>query len=600
MDADKRAALEAEFGGVDPNETVRNRGLEEVSSPSDLPSVGMGGLFALNQMIGQGGMGEVRRAMQVGLERDVAIKKTRTDRSDDAAHTSLLREARAMGHLEHPNIVPVHVIARDEEGNPFVAMKYIHGRTLADLIVPERGAEKIDAFVDALISVCHAVSYAHSRGILHLDIKPANIMLGEFGEVYLLDWGSAVNYRDGGLSGLPRIEEMKTVLGTPCYMAPELVTEDEKVGPEADVYLLGGVLYSGLCGRVPHKGATGTEVLMASYYGRIAPLGQDTDPGLRGICEKALARYASERFRSAEDLRQALVQWRESRAVNRILANARRQLTELKRLVSVDSAPADVYRVFGAARSGFEYVVGAIPESAAGREGLRASIEAMIHYELKKKAPGSAMRLYSELDPPSPDLLKLIEAGLEEQKALVRDAEGYHELKRDLDPTQANRQKAWVWVVIGLAIALPQLVPQALGHVPDARTMAGSHMVLMVVVAAAFWWFRDRLFTTRANRSLTMAIGVLIIFAMVVRMGAVFGLSSLAYALSLDLALVSVLSTYAIWNIDPRIRMVVPGYAVGAVLCAVYEPWATVIFPLVHLFNMLILAVYFALHARVK
>ena len=83
-------------------------------------------------------------------------------------------------------------------------------------------------------------------------------------------------------------------------------------------------------------------------------------------------------------------------------------------------------------------------------------------------------------------------------------------------------------------------------------------------------------------------------------MGAVFGLSSLAYALSLDLALVSVLSTYAIWNIDPRIRMVVPGYAVGAILCAVYEPWATVIFPLVHLVNMLILAVYFAVHVRVK
>src|ERR1043165_5843394 len=137
--------------------------------------------------LGAGGMGEVLLASDQQLGRDVAIKRMLA--SSPALEARFLREARIQGRLEHPAIVPVHELATDSEGRPFFVMKRLTGATLSDMLTATTYSRQklLRAFAD----VCMAVAFAHSRGIVHRDLKPSNIMLGDFGEVYVLDWGIA-------------------------------------------------------------------------------------------------------------------------------------------------------------------------------------------------------------------------------------------------------------------------------------------------------------------------------------------------------------------------------------------------------------------------
>jgi hypothetical protein len=155
------------------------------------------------ETIGQGGMGVVRLAEQVALGRRVAVKTLRPDRKSDQAAIDLLREAWVTGAVDHPNVVPVHDIGLDEDGSPVIVLKRIDGHSWAELMhdadrVRERF--RVDDLLtwnlEILIQVLFALRFAHSRGIVHRDLKPDNVMIGDFGEVYLLDWGIALSLRD--------------------------------------------------------------------------------------------------------------------------------------------------------------------------------------------------------------------------------------------------------------------------------------------------------------------------------------------------------------------------------------------------------------------
>ena len=173
----------------------------------------------LKEELGRGGMGVVNLAWQASLERDVAIKQVRRD-----ASVGLLREARIMGALEHPNIIPVHALGLDRDGRPVMVMKRVSGVVLHELLAdPTHGhwdkilaADPLSRKVRVLMEVCQALHFAHARGVLHRDVKPDNVMVCNFGEVYLLDWGVAAHLGEGG--------QLTTgaVVGTPAYMAPEM------------------------------------------------------------------------------------------------------------------------------------------------------------------------------------------------------------------------------------------------------------------------------------------------------------------------------------------------------------------------------------------
>ncbi|HET9993071.1 MAG TPA: serine/threonine-protein kinase, partial [Kofleriaceae bacterium] len=211
--------------------------------------------YRLAGSLGHGGMGEVLLATDTQIDREVAIKRMLIDPSGPAV-ARFLREAKVQGRLDHPAIVPVYELAHDTEARPFFVMKRLVGTTLADVLARHTGDVRYtrQKLLRAFADVCLAAELAHSRGVIHRDLKPANIMLGDFGEVYVLDWGIAriIGETDPDLrapaTGDAQLTQAGAILGTPGYMAPEVVSaEPSERG--ADVFALGAILFELLAGQ---------------------------------------------------------------------------------------------------------------------------------------------------------------------------------------------------------------------------------------------------------------------------------------------------------------------------------------------------------------
>ena len=186
-------------------------------------------------VLAKGGMATIFEAKQRVPPRIVAVKQAEQIH-DEELQQSLYHEAMIMGGLDHPNIIPIHQIVI--EGNrPSVIMKRVQGKTFKEFI--HDGCSVLDS-INIILQVSHAVEYAHQRGIIHRDIKPSNIMIGHYNEVYLLDWGIAIDQRNirHAMSGL---------VGSPSFMAPEMLCGDpEQVTEQTDIYLLGSTLHYAL------------------------------------------------------------------------------------------------------------------------------------------------------------------------------------------------------------------------------------------------------------------------------------------------------------------------------------------------------------------
>src|SRR5438067_11216377 len=220
----------------DGDPTYRNtQGTAQIETKKWSPPAG----YEVSEVLGRGGMGEVVLAYDTEIGRGVAIKHM-LDASSEVARERFLREAKIQARLDHPAIVPVYEVGRDS-----FTMKRLAGTTLLDVIV--KGSATRQRMLRAFVDVCLAVELAHSRGVVHRDLKPANIMLGDFGEVYVLDWGIAriagEEASRASFSDIDTIEGGATmvgaVLGTPGYMSPEQVRGDADLDGRGDVYSLG-------------------------------------------------------------------------------------------------------------------------------------------------------------------------------------------------------------------------------------------------------------------------------------------------------------------------------------------------------------------------
>ena len=263
--------------------------------------------YRVLEELGHGGMGAVYLADDTVLGRKVALKVVATGVSDPAAAERMLREARIIARLEHPGIVPVHDAGALPDGRVFYAMKRVDGSRL-DALAPDMAlADRLRVFQ----RVCDAVAFAHAHGVIHRDLKPENVMVGPFGEVLVMDWGIArlVDSAADDPSARPpgsRGTSAGTVMGTLSYMAPEQAAGAAAVGPAADVYALGGILYFLLTGRPPFDGE---EARSRSTPGGEAatPLpprraARGVPPALESLVLRAMAAPPEERYASAEDL----------------------------------------------------------------------------------------------------------------------------------------------------------------------------------------------------------------------------------------------------------------------------------------------------------
>ncbi len=294
--------------------------------------------YALGDPLGAGASGEVRRAWDPRLRRHLAVKVL-TQRGD-GARARFVSEAQLTAQLEHPHIVPIYDVGETTDGRPTLAMKEIHGESLAEAV--KRGKlPTLGARVDALRRVCDAVAYAHHRGVLHRDLKPENVMVGEFGEVLVVDWGLARPLHNAPAfadAWADRFDDDATrtregqIAGTPAYMAPEQARgELSRLDERTDIYALGGILYFLLLERRPIEGGDTASVLEAARAGNLR-FAREIDARvpreLDAVVRRAMAFLPGDRYPSVRALREDLDAWIERRPLPHVGSSRRERLTK--------------------------------------------------------------------------------------------------------------------------------------------------------------------------------------------------------------------------------------------------------------------------------
>ncbi|QGJ68738.1 Hypothetical protein PBC10988_3990 [Planctomycetales bacterium 10988] len=310
----------------------------EGTEPSENGTTGeKQGRFHIIKLHDKGGLGEVFLAQDEEVPRQVALKQIRPDHAKHAESRSrFLREAQITGALEHPGIVPVYGLGFDAEQNPYYAMRFIRGISLSKAIEEHFEGGPFDTERDRIldqrrllrtfIDACNAMEYAHSRGILHRDMKPSNIMLGKYGETLVVDWGLAKPVGRGDrhqnqdeetlqprAQASPVTTQQGSTVGTPAYMSPEQAAgQVESLTPASDVYSLGATLYQILTGIPPITGKDVDEMLLKVIRGEF-PKPRQVRPNiprsLEAVCLQAMSLEPGDRYQTPKALAEDIERW---------------------------------------------------------------------------------------------------------------------------------------------------------------------------------------------------------------------------------------------------------------------------------------------------
>jgi len=388
--------------------------------------------------LARGAMGAILRVVDRDLGRELAMKVmlARGDATSEGAERQtgpdvvarFVEEARVTGRLEHPGIPPVHDFGVDSEGNFYFTMPWIRGQTLREVFRRVRAGEPgwtRARAVGLLLQVCDAVAYAHAQGVVHRDLKPRNVMVGEFGEVFVMDWGLARDRARQEVSDI-RIaspEEDKSspirtcqgvVIGTPCYMSPEQARGDsERVGPGTDVYALGAILYELLTEHPPYlptgSRSSGHEILrLVRSEAPAAVLAErkEVPPELAAICNKAMAREVEARYADVAQLAAELRSFQEGRVVQ---SYATGPWVELRKWIGRNRAVAFL--------AGLLLVVALA--GAAGMFSVERARRATVERELDMSTAERLVETAERLGPTAPRSVPAMEAWVSSAEGLI-------------------------------------------------------------------------------------------------------------------------------------------------------------------------------------
>jgi eukaryotic-like serine/threonine-protein kinase len=314
--------------GLIDEEQARTVARASVFRPSTKGLQGTG--YEIGDVLGRGANGVVHLATDTSLRREVALKMH--SKGAEISNVDLLRfthEAQVTGQLGHPGVVPVHDLGTLPDGRPYYTMRKIGGSSLKEIFAGLKAQEPelvarwtLTHMVVVLLRVAQALAFAHDRGVIHRDVKPANIMAGDYGEVLILDWGVARvlgESRDGSAPvdtwrsvGGEDLTVDGTIAGTPAYMAPEQARGDiDTIGPAADVYSVGVILYEFLCGKRPFRARNIQGLLDMVVADTIIPISQRElkhrlPVELEALCMRCLSKDQKQRFANGGELAAAL------------------------------------------------------------------------------------------------------------------------------------------------------------------------------------------------------------------------------------------------------------------------------------------------------
>lgn len=405
-------------GAIQTQMTMRGREVDRLKSPKstlvikerqfrNLPtqpsSMGDDPEYELLKVLGEGGMGVVYTARQTSIDRDVAVKMLKADTaSNEKQRQKFVAEAVVTGDLDHPNIVPIYDVGRNDQGFLFYSMKRVEGTPWSDAIAEKSLVENLEI----LMKVADAIAFAHARGVVHRDLKPENIMLGSFGEVLVMDWGLALllpAFRKRGT-----LADTTSMGGTPAYMAPEMATGPlDKISIASDVYLLGAILFEILTGRPPHTGKTAMKCLMAAARNEIIPT--EVSGELMEIARRAMATNPAERPATVPAF-QAAIRDYQSHSESVFLSS--RAVEDLNAARSSDN-----YQDFARALFGFEE---AAELWSGNRSAAAGAIETRLAYAQSALAKGDydlGLSITTDDEPTHTDVRRELRAAQAERDA---------------------------------------------------------------------------------------------------------------------------------------------------------------------------------------
>ena len=455
-------------------------------------------------VLAKGGMATIFEAKQNVPPRIVAVKRAE-QLHDHELQQSLYHEAMIMGGLDHPNIIPIHQIVI--EGNqPSVVMKRVQGKTFKKFI--HEGCSVLDS-INVILQVSHAVEYAHQRGIIHRDIKPSNIMIGHFNEVYLLDWGIAIDQRNmqHAMSGL---------VGSPSFMAPEMLCGDpEKVTEQTDIYLLGSTLHYALTKKRRHEADSFSTLFSLIENSPPITYPPEIPVEVASLLNQTCHQNPDERPVSVHSFREQLMDIRDHWQAIQLAMEGEESAQKCVRT----AVPEDKESLFYKARQDFAYAQRIWPESEMATQGHEKLLRHMLSWYIEQKHPRKAHQIYMELDIQDNDLLNKITELFEgntflnkEQLRLLRIGQAY-------DFVQTKETSATFSQLIGFGaifMALCGNVVQFVYQIPlDNQILWYSALAMMGLVAFLMYSRYDAWKNNRSmERMCTAALGTLIFISL--------------------------------------------------------------------------------------
>ena len=408
------------------------------------------GGFRLTHTIGEGGMGKVYAAHQPVLAREVAIKRVRPGKSvknTKSAAAALVHEAQLLARLEHPNVPPVHTLGCDASGNPVLVMKRVRGVTWNEIASnrdhpwwDQVSGDQLAWQLRVLIQVCNVIAYAHTRRILHRDIKLDNVMIGHFGETYVLDWGAAVTLDENGEYS------SSSFSGTPASAAPEMVLSESPLTVATDVYLLGALLHELMTGRPRHAARSLRSMLRSAVASKPVVYKAQVPRKLAELCNRATHRDPTKRPPTAIEFRDAIETHLEHRVASSLLDTADGLLSRLRerrsRVLAGGSAKGGpnsqghdpIHSLAIRCRFAYEQVLTAAPEFEHARRGLAACLSLQVQHSADKKNYQAARTLLFELT----ELSELDAEHVRGLEAYIDERERTHRERRDELTTQVQ------------------------------------------------------------------------------------------------------------------------------------------------------------------